>query len=304
MFVYFLTLKQSNMTPFVMLIALLKQILVSVDNQSALSSLRKLSSVSFLVQLHNSPETPENYKRLALLLLLTIARRSRVPEQVAEAYRALCELNIVSEDDLQYTSHDICKCTGHVPRMCIAYNTKIKELHDQADPKKFWENKMFMWLLWLVENYENERRPKDIRDGSSAAMDEAFLKVRCSLFMLDFMSFWTDCRSVKYLARFLEDFIEISVDIHRSMNPQYAVKQYNEESYETGCRGCGECDGCDGCDDCNTPKKMFLKEHRVRFTHIQTVLQQKLSTTTEHEKEIIQTMLGKLNNLDTLLHSK
>jgi hypothetical protein len=299
MFVYFLTLKQSNMTPFGTLQGYLKRILVSVDNQHALSSLRALSSVSFLVQLHKSPETPEEYKRFALLLLLTIARRSRVPEQVHEAYRALCKLGIVSEDDLTYTSHDICKCTDHVPCMCIAYNRKIKELHDQADPKKFWENKMFMWLLWLVENYDNECRPKDIRDGSSAAMDEAFLKVRCSLFMLDFMSFWTDCRSLAYLAKFLEDFIEISVDIHRSMNPQYAVKQSNEEeSYDTGRGECG------GCDNCNTPEKMFLKEHRVRFTHIQTVLQQKLSKTTKHaEKEIIQTMLDDVNKLDTLLHT-
>lgn len=287
------------MTPFVMLIALLKQILVSVNNQCALLSLREISSVSFLVKLYSDPETPENYKRLALLLLLTIARRSRVPEQVHEAYRALCELGIVSEDDLQDTSHDICKCTGHVLCMCIAYNRKIKELHDQADPTKFWENQMFMWLLWLVENYENERRPKDIRDGSSAAMDEAFREFRYSLFMLDFMRFYAGRQSVKYLAKFLEDFISISDDTYNRMNQQYAGEQCDEEEdYDTGCRD------CDGCDNCNTPEKMFLKEHQVRFMHIQTVLQQKLSKTTEHEKKIIETMLNDVNDLNTRLHSK
>jgi hypothetical protein len=299
MFVYFIILKQSDMTSAVVVHALLKQILVSNDNQGALLSLRKLSSVPYLKKVYSDQETPENDKRLALLLLLTIARRSRVLEQVDEAYNALRELHIVSEDDLNYTSHDKCKCTGHVWCMCIAYNKKIKELYDQADPTKFWENQMFMWLLWLVENYENEHRPENIRDGSSAVMEEAFEKLRCSLFMLDFMRFYNSRRSVEYLSKFLNDFISISVCTYNDMNPQYAGEQCDEEeSSDTECRD------CDGCDNCNTHEKMFLKEHQVRFMHIQTVLQQKLLTATEHEKKIIQTMLDDVNNLHTRLHSK
>lgn len=287
------------MTSAVVAHALLEQILVSNDNQGALLSLRKLSSVPLLKKVYNDQETPENDKRLALLLLLIIARRSRVSEQVDKAYNALRELGIVSEDDLNYTSHIKCKCTGHVQCMRIAYNKKIKELYDQADTTKFWENQMFMWLLWLVENYENERRPENIKDGSSAVMDEAFQKFRCSLFMLDFMRFYDGRQSIGYLSKFLKDFISISVCTYNDMNPQYAGEQCNEEEdYDTGCRD------CDGCDNCNTPEKMFLKEHQVRFMHIQAVLQQKLLTVTEHEKKIVEKMLNDVNDLNTRLHSK
>lgn len=270
--------------------------ILTTNNQSALSPLQELSDITFLEKMYSDPETPENYKRLALLLLLTIARRSNVPEQVHEADRALRELRIVSDDDLNYTSRNICKCTGHVRCMCIAYNKRITELYGQADPTKFWENQMFMWLLWLVENYENECRPKDIRDGISAAMDQAFQEFRYSLFMLDFMRFYAGHRSVKYLSIVLKDFIGISNDTYNRMNPQY---EEEEEDYDTGCRD------CDGCDNCNTPEKMFLKEHRVRFAHIQGVLQQKLSTTTDHnKKKIVEKMLDDVNDLNTRLHSK
>lgn len=271
--------------------------ILTTDIQYAIQHLLKLSSVSFLVNLYSDPKTSVNDKRFALSLLLTIARRSRVPKQVREACMALHELGIVSENDLQYTSHFICECTGMTCMcMCIAYDSKIKEQCDQADPTKFWENQMFMWLLRLVENYVNEGRPKYI-DELSPAMDEAFMEFRWSFFMLNFISFYDSRRSVKSLYELLKDFIINSDDTHKRMNPIYNVEKCDKEDYDTECRD------CDGCDNCNTSDRMFLKEHRLRFMHIQTVLQQKLLTATQNDTmDIIQIMLVDVNDLNARLH--
>jgi len=275
--------------------------LFSKDNEVAIVHLHSLSNIQFLSDLYRVPQKSKHDKRLAMMLLLTIALRSRTPDRKEEARKALIELNIVREKDLTYVQHDICECKGCSKCMCWAYLHKLQQIRDELDPcindhESYWLYRNTRWIVCLVNNDENLSR------YDSDTMFEAFEMVRQTYFMLKFMSLCDEHNSVERLCGLVDRFIKISTETYNDMNPRLSQLKKVEN---------GE-DGEDGeyqwqeVPQEKYVNSLFLQEHEARYIHIVQILQNKLSesTTNEEQKTMISEVLGRLEELNTMLHTE
>jgi phage regulator Rha-like protein len=278
---------------------ILTAILFSKDNEVAMKHLRELSDIQFLIGLIRIPCKSEYDERLATMLLLTIALHSRTPERKEEAHNALLELNIVCEKDLTYVQHGICECKKHSKCMCCAYLCKLQQLHDDLDQcinehESYWVYRNIPWIVWLVNNDEN------LSPYDSDTMCEAFEMVRQTFFMLNFMSLFDDVvQHNERLCRFVDRFIEISTKTYDDMNPRFSQLKKGEDGED------GEYQWQEEPQE-KYEDSLFLKENDARYIHIVQILQNKLSesTTNEKQKTMIREVLGRVEDLNTMLHTK
>lgn len=276
-------------------IAILVRILFSANDEVAKQHLRDLSDIPYLIGLYHNPKESEDEERLAKMLLLTIALRSRTPDRKEEARKALIELNIVREKDLTYVQYGICECKDCSKCMCWAYLRKLQQIHDELDPcindhKYYWLYRNIPWIKCLVNNDENLSR------YDSDTMFEVFEMFRQTFFMFNFMSLCDERSSVKRLCRLVDRFIEISTETYNDMNPRLSqLKKVEDGEYQWQ----------------EEPQEkyvnsLFLQEHDARHMHIVQILQNKLSasTTNEKQKTLISEVLGRVEVLNTFLHAK
>jgi hypothetical protein len=281
-----------------LLIAIFTAILFSKDNEVAMEYLRKLTNIHFLIDLYRVPCELKYDKLVAQMLLLTIALRSRTPERKEEARKALIELNIVREKDLTYVQNGICECTGCSKCMRWAYLHKIQQIRDELDPyinehESYWVYRNIPWVVCLVKNDEN------LSPYYSDTMFETFYMFRQTFFMLNFMSLCDEPSSIKRLCKLVNRFIEISTETYNDMNPRLSQLKKVENGED------GEYQWQEVPQE-KYVNSLFLQEHEARYIHIVQILQNKLaeSTTNEEQKTMIREVLGRLEELNTMLHTE
>jgi hypothetical protein len=114
--------------------------------------------------------------------------------------------------------------------------------------------------------------------------------------MLNFMSLCDERSSVKRLCGLVDRFIEISTETYNDMNPRLSQLKKGED---------GEYQWQEEPQE-KYVNSLFLQEHEARYIHIVQILQDKLaaSTTNEEQKTKIREVLGRLEELNTMLHTE
>jgi hypothetical protein len=128
-------------------------------------------------------------------------------------------------------------------------------------------------------------------------MCEAFEMVRQTFFMLNFMSLFDDVvQHNERLCGFVDRFIQISTKTYDVMNPRFSQLKKGED---------GEYQWQEEPQE-KYVDSLFLQEHDARYMHIVQILQNKLSesTTNEKQKTMIREVLGRVEDLNTMLHTK
>ncbi len=273
---------------------ILVRILFSANDEVAIQHLRNLSDISYLIGLYHNSKKSEDEERLVLMLLLTIAQHSRTPDRKEEARKALLKLDIVCENDLTYVQHNLCECKGCSKCMCWAYLRKLEQLYEQIDPcinelQSYWVHRNTKCIVHLVKNDNN------LSPSCSETMTETFEMFRCTFFMFSFIQLYDGCHSVQYLNKLLAKFIEISMETYNEMNPRLSQLKKGED---------GEYQWQEEPQE-KYVDSLFLQEHDARHMHIVQILQNKLSasTTNEKQKTMIHEMLGRVEELTTMLHT-
>jgi hypothetical protein len=257
-----------------LLLLFFNRILTAANDQRALESLRGLTNIGFLGELYGDPETPEKYKKLAALLLLTIAKCTRNPSRKKDAVDALFALRIMREDDACVLSKYIYNDSWWRYEYITAIHTICQQLYQTNDDfDVYWERHNIEQLVQLVENAE------DLSSYCSETMEEAIWRFRRTLFMSSFMQLYNSRLTVESLNKLLNEFNEITVDAYNAMNPSYVGCQ-DDKKY---------------IDDC------FLQEHQLRASHIVSVLQEKSCVANESEKKVVSEMLVRVNELNAML---
>lgn len=257
-----------------LLLLFFNRILTAATDQRALESLRELTKIGFLGELYGDPETPEKYKKLAALLLLTIAKCTRSPPRKKDAVDALFALRIMREGDACVPSTYIYNDSWWRNEYIIAIQTTCQQLYRANDDLDvYWERRNIEQLVQLVENAE------DLSSHCFETMEEAIWRFRRTFFMSSFMQLYNGRLSVESLNKLLNEFIEITVDAYNEMNPSY--------------------DGCQ--DDKKYIDDCFLQEHQMRASHIVSVLQEKLCVANESEKKVVSDMRVRVDELNRML---